>query len=145
VCPCGAARLRIAGKLLARFVCHCAICQHVYQAPRADVSAFWAGAIVVDTPATVTYRKYRAPPALQRGTCTHCGAPVAGFIRLAPWMRLAFVPSSNLSAMAALPRPGAHVFYHRRVAECAYDIPKHSGYWRSELAVLALVLTGVTR
>jgi hypothetical protein len=145
VCPCGAARFQVEGKLLARFVCHCAICQGLYEAPHADVCAFWSGAVNIGTPITVTYKKYRPPPALRRGTCTNCGAPVAGFMWLAPSLRVAFVPSRNLSAMVALPPPGAHIFYHRRAADVLDNLPKHSGYWSSEFAVTSLVLRGMAR
>ena len=144
-CPCGATLFHVEGKVLARFVCHCAICQRLYKAPYADVSAFWSGAVNIGTPASVEYKKYRPPPALRRGTCTTCGAPVAGFMWFAPSLRVAFVPSRNLSAAAALPPPDAHIFYHRRAADALDDLPKHSGYWRSEFAVTSLVVKGIAR
>jgi hypothetical protein len=143
-CPCGAARFRVSGKVLARFVCHCTICQQIYKAPHADVSAFWSRALTIETPASLTYKRYRPPPALQRGTCTQCGAPVAGFLWLAPWVRLAFVPTRNLLDASALQPPSGHIFYHRRVADAPDSLPKYSGYWRSEFAVTTL-LKGAAR
>ena len=134
--------MAVTGRLLARFLCHCTICQALYKAAFADVAVFWASAITLETPATVSYRRYRPPPALRRGTCRECGAPVAGFMGLAPHLCLGFVPARNLAAAAALPAPGAHIFYHRRIADCADALPKHSGYWRSELAAASLILRG---
>ena len=144
-CPCGTSSFDVGGKLLTRFLCHCAICQDLYKAPYADVTTFWAGAITVNTPESVGYKRYRAPPALQRGTCKKCGAPVVGFMWLAPFTRLAFVPTRNLKVTTDLPTPSAHIFYHRRVADASDKLPKHSGYWRSELAVAGLVLRGAAR
>jgi len=36
--------------------------------------------------------------------------------------------------------PGAHIFYHRRIADEHDSLPKISGYWRSELAVTKMML-----
>jgi hypothetical protein len=55
-------------------------------------------------------------------------------------VQLAFVPSRNFSKPSALPTPSAHIFYHRRVADAVDDLPKISGYWRSEMAVTKLVM-----
>jgi hypothetical protein len=68
-----------------------------------------------------------------------------GFLRLAPFVQLAFVPSRNFSVPAALPMPSAHVFCHRRIADAQDPLPKISGYWRSELAVTRMVLANTFR
>lgn len=131
--------------MLTRFICHCQICQSLYKAPYADVTAFWAGSIKITNGGDLQYRRYRAPPALQRGICLKCGAPVLGYLRLAPLVRLAFVPTKNIRIALALPEPVAHIFYHRRQAEANDTLPKISGYWSSELAVTRLVLQGALR
>ena len=128
-----------------RLFCHCQICQAIYKQPYADVTAFWAGAISLPEDHSIQFRRYRPPPALRRGTCPSCGAPVVGFLRLAPFLQLAFVPSRNFSTPAALPTPGAHIFYHRRIADVHDPLPKVSGYWRSELAVTKMVLANAFR
>jgi hypothetical protein len=48
----------------------------------------------------------------------------------------------NLKPSVELPDPAMHIFYHRRVREVRDEVPKVSGYWRSELAVTRLVLSG---
>jgi hypothetical protein len=70
---------------------------------------------------------------------------VVGFLRLAPFVQLAFVPSRNVPDQAALPMPGAHIFYHRRIADANDLLPKISGYWRSELAVTRMVFASTFR
>jgi hypothetical protein len=68
---------------------------------------------------------------------------VIGFLRLAPFLQLAFVPTTNFADPAALPPPGAHIFYHRRVDDVNDSLPKISGYWPSELAVTRAVMGSV--
>ena len=138
-CPCGKSVFTAKGTPLGRFHCHCKICQTLYRQPFADVTVLWAGSISLPADHSIRFRRYRLPPALQRGTCPNCAAPVAGFLRVAPFVRLAFVPSANFSDSAALPAPGMHIFYHRRVSDIRDTLPKFSGYWASELAVTRMV------
>ena len=144
-CPCGASRFEVHGAVLTRFICHCTICQSVYRAPFADVSAFWARCVKVSTPALIGYKRYRLPPAVQRGTCHQCDAPVVGFMSLVPLLRLVFVPSRNLVAREELPNPSLHIVYHSRLADVKDTLPKYSGYWRRELAVTARIPRGALR
>jgi hypothetical protein len=144
-CPCGQSTFVVNGTPALRLLCHCQVCQAVYKQPYADVTAFWAGAISLPEDHSIQFRRYRAPPALRRGTCRSCGAPVVGFLRLAPFVQLAFVPSRNFPVPAALPMASAHIFYHRRIADEHDSLPKISGYWRSELAVTKLVLASSFR
>jgi hypothetical protein len=133
------------GTPVLRLLCHCQICQAIYKQPYADVTAFWGGAVSLSEDHSIQFRRYRVPPALRRGTCQSCGAPVVGFLRLAPFVQLAFVPSRNVPVSAALPMPSAHIFYHRRIADEHDSLPKISGYWRSELAVTKLILASSFR
>jgi hypothetical protein len=144
-CPCGQARIEVRGAALTRFLCHCRICQALYEAPLADVSCFRSGSITVATPGKLRFRRYRAPPALRRGTCAHCGAPVVGYLSLLPSVRIAFVPTRSLGDGAQLPEPRGHIFYHRRVADADDGLPQIPGYWRSELAVTRWVVAGLGR
>jgi len=139
-CPCGESRFTVDGAPILRVLCHCRICQSVYEQPFADVTAYLAGAISLPENNLVQFKRYRPPPALRRGTCPSCSAPVVGFLRLAPFVQLAFVPSKNFPGAAALPLPSAHIFYHRRVNDAHDSLPKISGYWASEFAVTQMVL-----
>ena len=142
-CTCGASKFAVDGKPIGRFLCHCSICQSLYKQPYADVTVFWAGSIKQTEPSDLVFKRYRLPPAVRRGTCPACGAPVLGYLRLAPFVQLGFVASRNFSDAAALPAPSTHIFYHRRVADVADALPKVSGYWPSEIAVIRLVLAGL--
>jgi hypothetical protein len=144
-CPCGASRFSVIGTPVTRLYCHCTICQSVYRQPYADVTVWWAGGIRLPEAQRIEFKRYRLPPALQRGTCASCGRPVVGFLRLAPFIRLAFVPSVNVTDRSGLPAPRGHIFYHRRVSDAGDDLPKLSGYWPSELAVTRWVLAGTMR
>jgi hypothetical protein len=141
-CPCGRSTLVAPARPLARFLCHCTICQSVYKLPYADVTVHWAGGIVLKERSALQFKKYRLPPAVDRGLCGSCGAPVAGLLRLAPFVQLGFVASATYPNQAALPEPDAHIFYHSRGADIDDSLPKHSGYWRSELAVVSMILSG---
>ena len=119
--------------------------QGVYKAPFAGVTVFWAGSVVLRSSDSVEFTRHRPPPALQRGTCRACGAPVLGYMRLAPFLRLAFVPTHNLEPQPCAPQPSCHIIYRRRHREAADSLPKFVGYWRSELAVTRLILSGALR
>ena len=142
-CSCHQSRFGVNGRPITRLLCHCLICRSVYQQPFADVTVFWAGAIDLPQDHNVQFKHYRLPPALRRGMCPSCGAPVVGFLRLAPLVRLAFVPTRNFPSQAALPAPSVHIFYHRRLEDAADSLPKVSGYWPSQLAVTKLVMRSV--
>lgn len=142
-CPCGEASFRVVGRPLTRFFCHCEICQRVYGQGYADVTAFPAGRVHADPDADVRFQRLRPPPALRRGLCAQCNAPVLGLLTLGPGLRLAFVPARNLPPSVPLPEPAAHIFYHRHTTPVADDLPKIRGYWRSELAVSRLILGGL--
>ena len=138
-CQCGQSIFKVDGTPIGRFKCHCTICQTLYKKPYADVVMMWGGAITLPDVQPFTFRKYRPPPALRRSTCDMRGAPVVGFLRLAPFVRLAFVQSANFPDQSVLPPTSVHIFYHSRVKDFEDDLPKVSGYWASELAVTKLL------
>lgn len=144
-CPCGRARFTLSAAPIARFYCHCLICQRLYAAPHADVSVIPARHVRGPDRDTVAIGRHRPPPALARALCRHCGKPVLGMLGFAGLPLLAFVPSANLADPALLPRPAAHLFWNRRTSEHADTLPRYSGYWRSELAVVATVLRAAAR
>lgn len=144
-CPCGHARFTLSATPITRFYCHCLICQRLYGTPYADVSVVPARHVHGPDRDTVAIGRHRPPPALARALCRHCGQPVLGMLGFAGLSLLAFVPSANLAAPALLPPPAAHLFWNRRVSEHADALPRYSGYWRSELAVVATVLRAAAR
>ena len=94
------------------------------------------------SPDKVSYRRYRRPPNISRGSCRACGKPVIETGGVWP-LRLAFVPSDNYSNRDALPPVAMHIFCHRRVAEIADAAPQHSGYLASELQVVRGIIAGL--
>lgn len=139
-CGCGRSRLALAGEVRTRFFCHCSICQAVYRAPCADVLVLGARAVEIRTPDAITFRRLRPPPAVQRGTCRACDAPVVGLLGPRA-IGLAFVPARTVASADALPAPTAHLFYERRSADVDDALPKYAGYWTSELAALRRIVT----
>ena len=142
-CQCGRSTFTVSGRPLARLYCHCEICQALYRQPRADVTIWWGTSVELPDSQRIQFKHYRLPPAINRGTCPSCGLPVVGFLRLAPFVQLAFVPAMNFPRGAGLPRPSAHIFYHRRVKDARDRLPKIGGYWPSELYATRLVLAGM--
>ena len=141
-CPCGASRFVVDGDPIGRFLCHCTICQRLYAKPYADVTCFWAKSISLAQADAVAFRRHRAPPALRRGACRECGAPVINLLGPHP-IAVAFAPAHTFENRDALPRPSMHIFYERRVADVPDSIPKVSGYWPSEISVTRMIFGGL--
>jgi len=127
---------------LFRIICHCTICQSFNRAAFADVSVFRAKDVIVPPGNLVDFRTYRPPPAIRRGKCARCGGPAVELAAIPP---LAIVPSANFDDVSFLPVPAFHIFYERRVSDAEDDVPKHSGYWPSQLAFLSRYVTSLRR
>ena len=132
-CPCGETRFELSGAPLLRFLCHCRVCQEVYRKPFADVVVVRDRQLLKPLDASLEFRRYRPPPSVLRSVCAACRNPV---VARAPMMGLAFMPTRNLPAEVPAPAPALHVFYHRRAADVEDELPKVSGYWASEWAVV---------
>ena len=138
-CSCGGARFVVSGVPLGRFRCHCTICQSVYKAPFADAIVFSARYVPRDSVEHVRFERLRPPPAVQRGRCRSCGQPVVAYMNVVPGFTLAFVPVARYPRDGRLPEPAFHVHYDSRAADVDDGLPKYSGYWRSQFAVLRMV------
>jgi hypothetical protein len=137
-CPCRKAGLVLREPPVARFICHCRICQAVYRAAFADVTVVRRSSLRAGETHNVKFRKYRSPPALSRGTCRDCGSPVLALQALPRW---AYIPAQNYPPAALLPAPAMHIFYDARTTDCSDELPRYHGYLRSEIAVARLVLS----
>jgi hypothetical protein len=142
-CLCGAARVAVSGEPIVRLLCHCTICQKVYNQPCSDVTVFWSRAVALPKPHGLRFQHYRPPPALNRGTCANCAAPMVGLMVLGPLSMAAFLPSQNFPKQDELPRPTRRIFYDRRVADIADDLPRLEGYWRSNAFVFGTLLAAL--
>ncbi len=123
-----------------RLYCHCSICQRVYNAPFADVTILPASAVSVPEESPIEYRRYKAPPAIKRGTCPNCHEPIVGFMTYGPGLRVAYIPASAFRSHPPDVPARLHVFYKTRVRDIDDDLPKHAGTLASLLAGTPVVL-----
>lgn len=142
-CNCQASKITLNSKPFARFKCHCTICQKLYNKPYADFVVVNAKHIQIDKGDSLAFAKHRLPPALNRGICSKCHSPLVGFLRLAPMLKLAFIPADRFEDPSNLPAAQGHIFYHSRHQDINDDLPKLNGYWKSELAVTKAVFKGL--
>lgn len=133
-CDCGTCSFETRKAPKARFVCHCTICQAFTGKPYSDVSVIFARDVVIENADHIKFKKYRLPPNLNRGRCDECGKPIVETAGFGP-VKICFIPSNTFFAPERLPPVAMHVFYHRRLHNAKDSLPKHSGYWASELAI----------
>ncbi|MBL4608930.1 MAG: GFA family protein [Pseudomonadales bacterium] len=133
-CSCGETTFTVLGKPIIRALCHCEICQDFNQSPYADITVFYAKDIMLPENNCVTFKTYSAPPAVQRGKCSACGNPAIEFMNMPLFPKLSIIPSANISETVTLPEPAFHSFYHRRISDMDDNLPKYSGYIKSQLA-----------
>lgn len=133
-CHCDKTTVQIHGKPLLRGFCHCSICQAFNQAAYSDITLFRERDVdyAVDSP--VAFRAWRSPPVLQRGKCTACNQPAIEFLHMPLMPKLAIVPSARIADATLIPEPALHIFYDKRVADVDDDLPKYTGYPKSQLA-----------
>lgn len=139
-CSCGAVKLRVKEPLLTRFLCHCTICQSVYKKPFADVTVLREGNLEIDDGSALRFDRLRPPPNVNRGICSKCETPSVGYMSLMPGLKMVFLPTHMLQNQQDAPEPAAHIFYGSRSADVEDALPKHMGYWGSELAVVGLIM-----
>lgn len=142
-CSCGRSSIHVQGPVIGRFFCHCTICQSLYQEPCADVTIILRRSVTLPASHELAFRRYKSPPALQRGLCRVCRSPVVGLTPGPSALGLAFLASRTCERPDLLPPPQLHVFYHRKIAAVEDTLPKISGYWRSEAAVGRMVMSGL--
>lgn len=95
-----------------------------------------AETVVVDPSSPINYRKYKKPPALDRGVCQSCDRPIMSYMTLLPGMKLAFVPTYSLGSEVELPEPSFHIHYHSRIEDVNNGVQKFSGGLLSQAACL---------
>ncbi len=144
-CQCGDTQFTIRGKPIVRTFCHCTICQEFNSAAYGDVTIFLSKDVSLHNNENVSFSKYKAPPAVQRGKCKSCNTPAIEFFDLPLFPSLTIIPSKNIPAGSFLPEASCHIFYHRRVSNISDDIPKYSGYIRSQVALSAKLLPSIIR
>lgn len=144
-CECGEARFNVSGKPLMRAFCHCTICQTFNQAAYSDITLFRARDVVVPKKDSVKFKAYASPKVLQRGKCSSCEKAAIEYLELPLMPKLFVVPTNNIGDKVLIPEPSMHVFYDARVADIQDDLPKHSGYLKSQLAFSHKLMTSFIR
>lgn len=140
-CECGAVRIEAKRVPAVRFNCHCTTCQQIYGAPFADIAALWSHQVrVVEGASHLDYKRYRRfPTSVKRGFCQSCDRPVVGHLTVPPSF-ITFCPVAVFGDSVALPESAGHIFYQSRVTDVDDELPKVSGFWRSELAATSWML-----
>ncbi len=99
------------------------------------MTIFLSKDVILHNTETVDFKKYKSALALQRGTCITCNAPSIEFFDLPLLPEFTIIPSESIPAGHFLPKPSAHIFYHRRVADIDDALPKHNGFLKSQLVL----------
>ena len=140
-CACGICAFESRKLPTARFICHCTFCQAFTGKPFSDVTVLRARHVVLKNANRIEFRKYRRlPPNLNRGRCENCGKQVVETAGFGPF-KLLFIPSDTFASPHLLPLVHMHVFYTRRLQDVHDDLPEHSGYWPSQMAIGSLLLS----
>lgn len=92
-----------------------------------------ASAVTIPVTSNISFQKYRRFLAIERGTCEKCEKPVIAMAGSGE-KGMAFIAADNYSNKDVLPESLMHIFYDRRSADVDDQLPKHSGYIRSQLA-----------
>ena len=142
-CSCGQSRFALSRAPTRRFLCHCTICQSVYKAPYADAMITNAATVAIDPQSRLAFHHLNGSKSIDRGICESCGTPTIAFMRLAPGIRLGFVPSGTIAGQAGLPDPAMHIFYESRSTDVADSLPKYDTPARSMRACLWPFVAGL--
>jgi hypothetical protein len=134
-CSCGETRFSIVGRPLLRAYCHCNICQNFNGAPFADITLFHAKDVIKPADKYIEFKSHKFPPVLKRGDCSRCGDAAIEYLNIPAMPEVVIIPSAIIHDKAFTPEPSLHIFYDKRVADIQDDLPKHSGYLKSELAL----------
>ncbi len=139
-CPCGAVELTIGG-VVARFMCHCSICQRVNQAPFGEPVFAFRWKVSVNDKTQLAWKRHTWNPIhVNRGTCRTCGQLMLEYVTPTPF---AVVIGPTWHDQSRLPPARGHAFYDSRVADIDDGLPKSSGYLSSQLAITKWVTAGL--
>lgn len=139
-CACGNTRFSARGAPLLRFFCHCSLCQRFNQAAFADVCVFGSAQVEPPAEGQVRFARYRPPPNVHRGRCSHCQAAVLERFEMPLLPSLVMVPSAIFQAPQQIPDAAAHLFYESRLSDASDGLPRFEGYWSSQLGFGRLLL-----
>lgn len=141
-CQCGKSHFSVKTRPLARFVCHCEVCQRFTGKAYSDVTVVLSKDVELTDISSTQFKRYKAPPNIRRGICSACHKPSIEFGIID---QLAFIPSPNYQDSSSLPPPSLHAFYHRRVCDVEDAAPKYEGFIKSQVAIISLLTKGIAQ
>lgn len=139
-CSCYSNTYTINHRPIARFICHCIICQEYTGQACNDVTVLLKSDLSELEINKTRFRRWKLPPNISRGLCKRCNKPS---IELAVGGNLILIPTDNYPNAAALPEPTMHLFYNRRVEDMNDNLPKYSGYVKSQTMVVKALAQGM--
>lgn len=144
-CTCGHVTFNLLGQSVFRAFCHCTICQKFNNAAYADVSVFRLKDVVKPPAEAVEFSAHTFPPILQRGKCKKCGSAAIEYLQIPAAPKLILVPTRNIIDQSMISKPAMHIFYDRKIADVEDDLPKHSGYLKSQLAFTSKLIASLLK
>ena len=137
-CSCGHVEFNVVHKPLARFCCHCTICQDFNDAAYADILIYDGAGIEEPPEGRVIYKSYKAKSPILRGKCANCDDPILEATVSGP--KLWIVPVAARQGTAKLPNPAAHIYYETRTQDIDDTLPKYKGALKSNLVMMKHIL-----
>lgn len=132
-CSCYSNTFTINQMPMARFICHCTICQDYTGKAYNDVTVLLKSDVSELEINKTRFRRWKMPPNISRGLCKRCHKPS---IEKAVGGNLILIPSENYPNKDALPKPSMHLFYNRRVRDVEDNLPKYEGFVQSQTMVV---------
>lgn len=139
-CSCYSNTYTINHTPIARFICHCSICQEYTGQAYNDVTVLLKPDVSDLKLIRTKFRRWKLPPNIKRGLCTRCNKPS---IEMAIGGSLILIPTNNYPDIVALPAPTMHLFYNRRVEDMDDDLPKYDGFMQSQTMMLKALTKGI--
>lgn len=139
-CSCTSNTYTINSQPIARFICHCTICQEFTGKDFNDVTVLLKSDVNDLKISTTKFRRWKLPPNIKRGLCTRCNKPS---IEMAVGGAFILIPTENYPDVAALPEPTMHLFYNRCVDDVDDDLPKYKGFVQSQTMMVKALAQGI--
>ena len=139
-CSCCSNTYTINHAPMARFICHCKICQEYTGQAYNDITVLLKPDVSELNLMRTKFRRCKLPPNISRGLCKRCNKPS---IEMAMGGNLVLIPTNNYPDIAALPEPTMHLFYNRRVEDINDDLPKYKGFAQSQAMIVKTLAQGM--
>ncbi len=139
-CSCYSNTYTISHAPVARFICHCTICQDYTGKAYNDVTVLLKSDVSELDINKTRFRRWKLPPNISRGLCKRCHKPS---IEMAVGGALVLIPTDNYPNPATLPEATMHLFYNRRIDDIDDDLPKYNGFVQSQTMMVKELAKGL--